>query len=131
MQSDLFTYLIVVPIIIGGIVVGLFVGALVDLLHDYLARFIKGKYAINWITIFVFSLIVPLILGLVVSSTLGSPSCEETDEIGHCISRADDGFEATDNQKIEKFKSVFFSSSFVLSSIAFVSLQDKKQNKDN
>lgn len=134
MENEYVSYLLVLPILIGGIVLGVFISAIVEILHDYTQKLLKKKSNTKWLIIFIAGIIAPIVIGLITASTLGNPSCEEYSDGPQqtCISRSEDGFKVTYEQRKEKFKEIFFQSSFILTAITIASIasSDKLNSSD-
>lgn len=62
---------------------------------------------------------------------LGNPSCEESSEepYSSCVSYADDGFEATDEQKWQKFWSTLPVTTIITSLVAYIVRQNMEKGK--
>lgn len=126
MINEILEYLYVIPMIIGGIFAAALISVVADYIDENLSKYIKNIKAKNWIRTIIFGLIIPLLLGFIVSSMLGQPSCAEYGDYNQtCVSYNDDEFEASEKQKAEKFKNVFYFSSFVLIAITTVNFQEK------
>jgi len=63
--------------------------------------------------------------------SLGNPSCEESSEepYSSCVSYADDGFEATPEQKWEKFWSTLPVTTVITSLVAYIVRQNMEKDK--
>ncbi len=80
-------------------------------------------------------LLVGLLVAIAISGylaiNLGNPSCEESSEepYSSCISYADDGFEATSEQKWEKFWSTLPVTVIITSLVAYIVRQSMEKDK--
>lgn len=80
-------------------------------------------------------LLVGLVVAVAISGylaiNLGNPSCEETSEepYSSCVSYADDGYEATTEQKWEKFWSTLPVTAVITSLVAYIVRQNMDKDK--
>jgi hypothetical protein len=111
-------------IIVVAFFVGIIVSALVDVCSKMLMMVFKKYVYTYWVVILIAGLIAPLALGFFGYIYVGQPSCEEYDAGPYqsCISYSDNGYEATSEEKMDRFNQYFLGSSFLLTAIAVASI---------